>query len=299
LAQELSGCPGPQLALPAEGQAKAVPGPPWPEGTAMAKSIRSKIKKRLRTAKRQRVDAMLVTPQAKEHHEALQRTIQGRSITFSRPKNAFKHPKAEDAVFPQHEVVKPIDFRSSHLPMAGFAFRGNRRKYEGEQAEMMANLAKTSHPEMEVLAGGGAVLATTGQRVAVKEAELVATRVNRPAAAAVAASPPSASSAVAAATAEAPAPEAAAPGDAEMDDDEASNAGPEPAGPEPDGQADHTRRPVLKDDRRAKRTAAHRPRANAAKKEKGKVHVEAQPAPAAKKKGGKKKPAEHAQAMAT
>lgn len=255
----------------------------------MGKSIRSKIKKRLRTAKRQRVDAMLVTPREQEHHEALQKVIQGRGVTLSRPKNGFKYPTSDDAVFPQHEVVKPIDFRSSNLPMAGFAFRGNRRKYEGEQKTFMAQLAKTSHPEMEVLAGGGAVLATSGQKVSLKEAELVATRVNRPAAAAIAASPPSAASAVAAATREEEA----------MDDaDDAADAPADAADAAvAAGSADHTRRPVLKDERRAKRAAAHRPRSNAAKKETGKVKVEAPAAkttkagaaPAAKKKGGKKK----------
>mmetsp|Transcript_5797 Transcript_5797/g.6560 ORF Transcript_5797/g.6560 Transcript_5797/m.6560 type:complete len:88 (+) Transcript_5797:3-266(+) len=33
---------------------------------------------------------------------------------------------------------------------------------------------------MEVLAGGGAILAKTGQKVSVEEAELIATKVNRP-----------------------------------------------------------------------------------------------------------------------
>merc|ERR1719350_1579203 len=63
--------------------------------------------------------------------------------------------------------------------MAGYVFRGNRRKYEGEQLDYMNNL-KQSHPEMEVMAGGGAILAKTGQRVEVHEAELLATAVQRP-----------------------------------------------------------------------------------------------------------------------
>lgn len=68
-----------------------------------------------------------------------------------RPKNAFKYPDSDDAVFPQHEVhvlcqnrarsgvallqvMKPVDFRAQNLPMAGTVFRGNRRKYSNEEA---------------------------------------------------------------------------------------------------------------------------------------------------------------------
>merc|ERR1712070_412706 len=134
----------------------------------------SKIKKRLRTVKRQRVEAMIVTPQTQEHHDSLKRVIEGRSVRLLRPKNAFKYPEAEGAVFAQHEIMKPIDFRASHLPMAGYTYRGNRRKYEGEQAEYMSSLSK-QHPKMEVMAGGGAILAKTGQKVSMREAEVMAT----------------------------------------------------------------------------------------------------------------------------
>merc|ERR1719491_1061328 len=129
---------------------------------------------------------MMVTPQTQEHHDSLKRVMEGRSYKLLKPKNAFKYPDAEGAVFAQHEIMKPIDFRSSNLPMAGFAFRGNRRKYEGEQAEFMSNLAKSSHPKMEVMAGGGAILAKTGQKVSKHEAELLATAAVRPEVAAVA-----------------------------------------------------------------------------------------------------------------
>mmetsp|Transcript_109164 Transcript_109164/g.319525 ORF Transcript_109164/g.319525 Transcript_109164/m.319525 type:complete len:336 (-) Transcript_109164:126-1133(-) len=257
----------------------------------MGKSIRAKIKRRLRTAKRHRVEAMIVRPQTQEHHEALTRVIEGRSVTFTKPKNAFKYPSDATSVFPQHEIMKPIDFRSSHMPVAGYAFRGNRRKYDGEQADYMANLAKTSHPEMEVLAGGGAVLSQSGKRVSMREAEILATSATNPeAAAAAVATPASAASAVAAATeagagaggdvemapasreasaavaaADAAAGPAAAPAEEEEDEKEEE---------EPENEADHSRVPVLKDTRRAKRTADHRPRSNAVKK-KTKVHVQA------------------------
>uniref|UniRef100_A0A7S4RYV3 Uncharacterized protein n=1 Tax=Alexandrium monilatum TaxID=311494 RepID=A0A7S4RYV3_9DINO len=266
----------------------------------MGKSIRAKIKKRLRTAKRQRVEAMIVVPRTREHHQALTRVIEGRSVTLARPKSAFRYPGDGSAVFPQHEIMKPIDFRASHLPMASYAFRGNRRKYEGDQAEYMANLAKSSHPQMEVLAGGGAVL-SSGRRVTVREAEILATVANNPeAAAAAVATPASAADAVAAAVAEAG---AGAGGDVEMApaSKEASAvvaaadaaAGPAVAltataegqeqdgdreqGEEPENEADHSRIPVLKDSRRAKRAAEHRPRSNAVKK-KTKMRVQDRPA---------------------
>jgi len=216
----------------------------------MGKSIRSKIKKRLRTVKRQRVDAMLVAPREEEHYQSLQKVIEGRSVKLARPKNAFKYPDAEGAVFAQHELMKPIDFRAQNLPMAGYAFRGNRRKYQGEQAEFMTNLAKSSHPEMEVLAGGGAVLAKTGKKVSKYEAAIIATSADRPEVAALAESGPSkAACAVAAAVAQ--------------DDAESEEADQTLVEPEDMTEADHLRRPLVKDTRKAQR---NRPRSNAVKK---------------------------------
>ena len=229
----------------------------------MGKSIRSKIKKRLRTAKRQRADAMIYTPQTKAHHEALQRVIQGRSFTLSTPKNAFKYPDAKGAAFPQHQVMKPIDYRAQNLPMAGLAFRGNRRKYNTEEQEHLNNIIKNEHPKMEVLAGGGAILASTKQRVSEHEAELLATAAERPEVAAVAAMAvaPSSSSASAPPVAEeAGSAKVASGGDVDMD---------------PENEIDHSRPPVLKDERRAKRTAEHRPRPNTVKKKtKAKIYAQ-------------------------
>merc|ERR1711865_1002168 len=70
--------------------------------------------------------------------------------------------------------------------MAGYTYRGNRRKYEGEQADYMEKLSK-AHPKVEVMAGGGAIVAKTGQRVSLFEADIIATRAERPEAAAQAA----------------------------------------------------------------------------------------------------------------
>jgi hypothetical protein len=218
----------------------------------MAKSIRSKIKKRLRTAKRQRIDAMVCRPQVQEHFQELKKVSEGRSVRLLKPKNAFKYPETEGACFPQHEIMKPIDFRASNMPMAGYTFRGNRRKYDGEQAEYMKNLALTSHPKMEVLAGGGAILAKTGKRVSRKESELIATAAVRPEVAAIEmAGPADASSAVAAALAE--------------EDAEQMSADSVPVA-ESDANkvdADNSRRPLVKD---TSRTQRQRARPNSVKK---------------------------------
>lgn len=221
----------------------------------MGRSIRSKIGKRLRTVKRQRVDAMILRPKTEEHHQALKRVIEGRSVRLNSPKNAFKYPNAEGAVFAQHTIVKPIDFRSSHLPMAGYTFRGGRRKYEGEQADYMDNLAKTSHPKMAVLGGGGAILAKTGERISKYQAEVLATAAERPEVAAMAESGQArASDAVAEAMAE-EGPSDAAPADMPVPDSDEERPG--------RADSDHLRLPIVKNTTRATRD---RPRSNAVKK---------------------------------
>jgi len=237
----------------------------------MAKSIRSKIKKRLRTAKRQRVDAMVCRPQAQEHYESLKRVSEGRSVRLSKPKNAFKYPESEGACFPQHEMWKPIDFRAQKLPMAGYVFRGNRRKYDEEQAAYMENLAKTSHPKMEVLAGGGAVLAKTGKTISHREAELIATTAVRPEVAAIEmAGPADASCAVAAALAE----------ESNMSTSASAANLPVPdSDDEGKVEADHSRRPLAKDTSRAQR---QRPRAMSVKKKTKVAPPRTEPTPKAK-----------------
>jgi len=228
----------------------------------MAKSIRSKIKKRLRTAKRQRVDAMLIVPRLLESHAALTKVIQGRAIKLGKPKNAFKFPEADDAFFPQHEVVKPIDFRAQAMPMVGYAFRGNRRKYDPEQQAMMNDLAKNSHPDMEVLAGGGAVHAKTGKKVSCKEAELLATSIQKPEMSALAQQEAEEAADRAAAKAAFIAGKREGAGQAgDSDDEMGAEAVPEPT---PEGAADHSRRPVVKDNLKQKRKVEGRARPNSA-----------------------------------
>merc|ERR1719223_1370622 len=106
------------------------------------------------------------------------------------------------------------------------------------------------------MAGGGAILAKTGARVSMTEAELIATAASRPAVAAIAAAAPSSSaSAVAAAVAE----------DSAGTLWETMDAQPTPKA-EPTNAADTSRRPVVKDSRRQKRVADHKARPNSIKK---------------------------------
>merc|ERR1719231_414356 len=140
---------------------------------------------------------MIYTPAIQEMHANLQSTIAGTRVNYAKPKNAFKYPEADGACFPQHEILKPIDYRSQNLPMAQYAFRGNRRKYTGEELEYMKNLHKSQHPNMETLAGGGAILAKTGERISKKEALFA-----QPGVAAQVAQPDNSASAIAAAVTE-------------------------------------------------------------------------------------------------
>merc|ERR1740121_1115530 len=157
--------------------------------------------------------------------------MQGQAVTLSTPRNAFRHPQAKDAVFPQRTLMKPIDFRSENLPMAGYTFRGNRRKYDAEQQAYMDNLARNSHPKMEILAGGGAVL-STGEKVTKLEAEMIATSVQKPEAFERLNAQASAASAV----------EAAVARDAAMDAAASAPAPAKEAAPEPENRADTSRR---------------------------------------------------------
>merc|ERR1719313_2358284 len=98
----------------------------------------------------------MIQPRLEQLNAKIKKISEGdlEGIDKPRPKNAFLHPDAEGAEFPQHTVLKPVDFRSANLPMAQYAFRGNRRKYNEEETEYMKQVAE-NHPAMEILAGGG------------------------------------------------------------------------------------------------------------------------------------------------
>merc|ERR1711871_822060 len=98
---------------------------------------------------------MGIKPRIEQLHDKIVKIQEGDfDIDSKRPLNAFLHPDTEGAEFPQHTVLKPVDLRAQNLPMAGYAFRGNRRKYDDEQSEYMKQVA-LNHPDMKILAGGG------------------------------------------------------------------------------------------------------------------------------------------------
>lgn len=102
----------------------------------MAKSIRSKIKKRFRTAKRVLVDAAVIRERAIATNSKCSLIAKGIYREAKKPVNAFKFPEAIDSAFPQMAPSKPIDFRSDSLPTSGYATTGNRRKNtEADQAK--------------------------------------------------------------------------------------------------------------------------------------------------------------------
>jgi len=122
----------------------------------MGKSIRSKIKKRFRTAKRQRVNELIRKPQVAQSYQDLVDVANGVKKVTKQTINKFMYPDHPDAEVPQFCIKKPIDFRCENLPMAGYAFRGNRRKYtEEEQEDRLVRSEK--HPPIEIIAGKGFV----------------------------------------------------------------------------------------------------------------------------------------------
>eukprot|EP00391_Amoebophrya_sp_Ameob2_P000909 CAMPEP_0179006642 /NCGR_PEP_ID=MMETSP0795-20121207/14679_1 /TAXON_ID=88552 /ORGANISM="Amoebophrya sp., Strain Ameob2" /LENGTH=263 /DNA_ID=CAMNT_0020701449 /DNA_START=129 /DNA_END=919 /DNA_ORIENTATION=- len=128
----------------------------------MAKSIRSSIKKRFRTVKRQRVEKMVDLPRRQACNAQLTRLMKGEVSTAKVAKNAFLYPNDPDAEIPQKTVKKQIDFRAETLPMAGFATAGNRRKYTDAERADLKQLS-TQHPEQVVLAGKGALPANSSK----------------------------------------------------------------------------------------------------------------------------------------
>lgn len=94
----------------------------------MAKSIRSKVKKRFRTAKRVLVDATVCRSRAMASSIACSQIARGVSREAKVTLNAFKYPDAPESVVPQVQLSKPFDFRSEALPSSGYATIGNRRK---------------------------------------------------------------------------------------------------------------------------------------------------------------------------
>lgn len=92
----------------------------------MAKSLRSKVKRRFRTAKRGVIKRTVAHERAKPVLEALAKASQGIIESKVTPPNAFRSDD-DDAVVPQHTFTPLTDFRASVVPEAGYAITGNRR----------------------------------------------------------------------------------------------------------------------------------------------------------------------------
>jgi hypothetical protein len=132
----------------------------------MAKGIRSKVKKRYRTAKRELVEAHVIKKRVADKNAKINLIAEGRiaELVPKPKKNGFLYPDHPDAEFPQAKIIKPLDFRSEALPGAAFAQRGIRRKFTKE--EMALN------PRIVVpIEGKGKYGAITGKYIADYEAE--------------------------------------------------------------------------------------------------------------------------------
>ena len=98
----------------------------------MAKSLRSKVKKRLRTVKRGVVKRELANPDSKlgvrevQKESKLREALSGFIQPGKRVKNAFRSDDS-DAVIPQHNFRQGPDFRSGNVEGSGYAVVGSNR----------------------------------------------------------------------------------------------------------------------------------------------------------------------------
>lgn len=98
----------------------------------MAKGLRSKVKKRLRTVKRGVVKRELADPASKlgVRNTAIQHKLEEALSGYLKPevraRNAFRYDDA-DAVVPQHNWRQGPDFRSDRVEDAGYACVGSNR----------------------------------------------------------------------------------------------------------------------------------------------------------------------------
>jgi len=103
----------------------------------MAKGIRSKVMRRLRTVRRQHYWEI----EGKQKLEDLSAKLQDPTYDFrqdgSLKSNAFLEPSNPNAIFPQHAKPHILDFRSHKMAGSGFTSIGNFRK-------MMSATAKKS-----------------------------------------------------------------------------------------------------------------------------------------------------------
>jgi len=103
----------------------------------MAKSIRSKVKKRFRTVKRGVLKKELSNPDSKlgkretQKEAKLAEALSGHLKPGVQRKNAFRSDDP-DAEIPQHSFRQGPDFRSDSVPDAGYAVVGSNRPKMGK-----------------------------------------------------------------------------------------------------------------------------------------------------------------------
>jgi hypothetical protein len=101
----------------------------------MAKSLRSKYKRRMRSVKRDHYWEI----EGKQKLQTLSNKLLDPTYDFkndgSLPPNAFVEPNNPAAVFPQYARPHIIDFRAHKMAASGFATIGNFRKIMSERAK--------------------------------------------------------------------------------------------------------------------------------------------------------------------
>ncbi|EEA05479.1 uncharacterized protein CMU_024850 [Cryptosporidium muris RN66] len=99
----------------------------------MAKSLRSKVKRRFRTAKRLLIRDTLEARRNSEKSQILKEIGEGIYTQKYSPLNGFLYPESENSFIPQKNRDPVIDFRSHSISIAGFMGSGNRRKFYPEE----------------------------------------------------------------------------------------------------------------------------------------------------------------------
>ena len=103
----------------------------------MAKGIRSKRLQRTMALKREAVRKVV-------HPQQFQRL----GTTHVRPKNAFLHPTDPEAIFPQHVIPTPIDFRSEAITPFAVPIK-SQRLFQSRQPLPEREVIMTTAPMVE------------------------------------------------------------------------------------------------------------------------------------------------------
>jgi len=95
----------------------------------MAKSLRSKIMRRMRKLKRGQIDKIVMKPRADKIANNLEASLLGQEYRELDKKNAFLFPNEKDSVFPQVTPAPMLDLRSAFIPGSGREWSGAKVKH--------------------------------------------------------------------------------------------------------------------------------------------------------------------------